>query len=130
MAVRTLIIEDSIPARNALRHRLEKVGCEIVAEAGDAIEGLKLFRMFIPDLVTLDLMMPRAENLNAKSLFRLIRSEAPQVAVIVISSQPRATERSDFFREGAIAYFEKPFINPTDLASKLEQVFPELKRDS
>jgi DNA-binding response OmpR family regulator len=59
---------------------------------------------------------------DAKSLFRLIRKEAPEAAVVVISAQPKTREQAEYLGSGALAYFEKP-INFASLASKLKQIF-------
>jgi CheY-like chemotaxis protein len=127
VAVSTLIVDDSPPARSLLRRRLEGMGCVVVAEAGDAAEALSLFRSHTPKLVTLDLMMPLVDEMDAKALFHAIRKESPETAVIVISAQPKTAERADYLREGALDYLQKPFIDFDSLAQTLERFFPELK---
>ncbi|HUO05972.1 MAG TPA: response regulator [Candidatus Binataceae bacterium] len=128
MAVDVLIVDDSVPLRTLLKRRLETVGCTVVAEAGDAFEGLKLFRSAKPQLVTLDLMMPLVAQVDAKSMFRSIRKESPETAIIVISAQPKVQEKADYLREGALDYVQKPFIDFEALYEKLRHCFPELAR--
>ena len=111
MSVRTLLVEDSASARGIIRQRLEAIGCQIVAMASDSATALELVRELHPQLVTLDLIMPETGSLNAEQLFRLIRKEMPEVAVVVISAQSKAALRADFLRQGAIEFFEKPFID-------------------
>ncbi len=127
MAIRTLLVEDSVLVRNVLRRRLEEIGCDIVGEAEHATDGLKLFRSLQPNLVTLDLVMPQMDRFDSYGLFRLIRRESPETSVIVISAHPKKTTRSDFLRAGALEYFEKPFIDSRALAAALNRAFPELK---
>jgi|HubBroStandDraft_6_1064221.scaffolds.fasta_scaffold981858_1 DNA-binding NarL/FixJ family response regulator len=122
MAVRTLIIDDSAVARKALKIRFENKGFEVVGEAANATEGLNLFRSLAPRLVTMDLLMPKVGDVDARSLFQSIRKEDPEVAIIVISAQPKGTERADYIRGGAIAYFEKP-LNFEAMFAKLNQIF-------
>jgi two-component system chemotaxis response regulator CheY len=124
--VRTLIVEDNLTVRNVIKLRLEGIGCEVVAEAGNAFEGLNLFRSLQPDLVTLDLLMPQVSGIDAKILFRSIREESPDASVIIISARPKAVERAAYLAEGAIAYFEKPFIDAHTLITTLKQYFPHL----
>jgi DNA-binding NarL/FixJ family response regulator len=124
MAVETLIIEDSAVARSILKLRLTEIGCQVVGEAADPVEGLILFRSLAPRLVTLDLLMPVANQMEPKALFSTIRSESPGTAIIIISSQAKATEETEFLRQGAIAYFQKPFIDMNALGQKLRQLFP------
>ena len=130
MSVRTLVVEDSVSARGILKQRLEAIGCEIVATAPDSATALELVRELRPQLVTLDLIMPETGSLHAKGLFDIIRKEMPEVAVVVISAQSKASQRADFMREGAIEYFEKPFIDFDKLAGKLSRIFPEIKTSS
>ncbi|MHB8383826.1 MAG: response regulator [Candidatus Binataceae bacterium] len=127
MAVRTLIVEDSIAARTVLQKRFEEIGCRIVGLANNSAEGLEMFRRLKPQLVSLDLLMPDSDDLNSKDLFRIIRKEAPAVAVVIVSAQSKAAERSTYIREGAIEYFEKPFIKFQNLAEKLARLFPDIR---
>jgi len=122
MQVRTLIVEDSPVARKALRLRFERAGFEVVGEAGTASEGLELFRALHPQLVTLDLLMPKVGEIDAKVLFGSIRKEDPEVAVVVISAHPKGIERAEYMRKGALEYFEKP-LDFGALFRKLDQIF-------
>ena len=121
--IRTLIVDDSPVVRKALRLRLEKAGFEIVGEALNASEGLELFRALQPRLVTLDLLMPKVGEIDAKTLFSSIREEQPETAIIVISAHPKGIDRAEYMRKGALAYFEKP-PNFGALLAKLDQIFP------
>ena len=130
MSVRTLLVEDSASARGIIRQRLEAIGCQIVAMASDSATALELVRELHPQLVTLDLIMPETGSLNAEQLFRMIRKEMPEVAVVVISARSKAALRADFLRQGAIEFFEKPFIDFEALAEKLSRIFPDIKPPS
>jgi CheY-like chemotaxis protein len=126
VGVKVLIVEDSPTGRSVLRRRLEETGCEVVGEAGNASEALESFRTHHPQLVTLDLLMPQsAGGMDAKTLFRSIRKEAPEAAVVVISAQPRAREQAEYMGNGALAYFQKP-VDFASLVSKLKQIFPQV----
>ncbi len=52
---RILIVDDAQIMRNLLRYMLEKAGHEVVAEAGDGVEALKLYGELSPELVTMDI---------------------------------------------------------------------------
>lgn len=127
MPVRTLLVEDSAAARALLKQRLETIGCEIVGVAEDSEGALKLARELRPQLVTLDLIMPETGSLHAKELFRTIRREMPEVAVVVISAQSKAMQQADFLREGAVEFFQKPFIDFDALGEKLARIFPDIR---
>ena len=76
MSVEALIIDDSPVARRIIRHHLEQIGCKVVGEAENGFQGLNLFRELKPDLVTLDLIMPTFQGIDASEVFRTSRSLA------------------------------------------------------
>ena len=127
MPVPALIIDDSPFARKIIRHHLVKLGFKVVGEAETAAQGLKLFRELKPGLVTLDLMMPEREGVTSLSAFRAIRKEAPDSAVVVVSSVPFEKTRETFLEEGALAYLIKPFgqFSFEPVRQKLLRIFPE-----
>jgi two-component system, chemotaxis family, chemotaxis protein CheY len=73
LAPRALIIDDSALMRKIIRYHLEQLGCTVTGEAENAKSGIRLFEQFHPDLVTLDVLMPAVEGLNAVSAFRTFR---------------------------------------------------------
>jgi len=127
MAVEVLIVDDSEDFRFLLRKRLESFGCEVVAEARNAREGLELFHATRPRLVTLDLMMHDAPEYMPFDLFRQIRRESPQTAIVIASVQRASINAPMFLREGALAYWEKSFLNFKDVQRRLTRIFPDMK---
>ena len=109
MIMNALIVDDSPVARRVIRHHLTKFGCKVVAEADSAAQGVRLFDEFKPELVTLDLMMPAVDGVDAAECFRAMRRKSSEVAVIIVSSVPFDRTRDTFLREGALAYVVKPF---------------------
>jgi two-component system, OmpR family, KDP operon response regulator KdpE len=79
-----LIIDDNAVMREFIRATLEADGWE-VREAADAASALRLFRHQLPQLVTLDLVMPSLDGLDAMDFLTLIRKDAHKVPVIVVS---------------------------------------------
>lgn len=127
MAVDVMIVDDSEDFRGLMRKRLESYGCWVVAEAANAREGLALFRKTRPRLVTLDLMMPDSPDFMPYDLFRQIRRESPQTAIVIVSVQRATHNASAFLSEGAIAYWEKAFLNFDDVRRRLSHVFPDMR---
>ena len=127
MPVPALIIDDSPFARKIIRHHLVKLGFKVVGEAETASQGLKLFRELRPGLVTLDVMMPEREGITSLSVFRAMRKEAPESAVVVVSAVPFEKTRETFLHEGALAYLIKPFgqFSFEPVRQKLLRMFPE-----
>jgi CheY-like chemotaxis protein len=126
-AITVLIVDDSAPTRRILRERLEAFGCEIVGEADNPVEGLRLFRTLRPVMVTLDLVMPHVDGIDSEDLFATIRTESPETSVVVISSRAKMATAASFLAQGAIAYVEKPFLNFAHLHKKLIFIYPWLR---
>ena len=126
MAVDALIVDDSDATRTLLRRRLEAIGCNVIGEAANAWDALRIFQTKKPQLVTLDVMMPAVRGLDAKSLLARIRVEAPEVVVFVVSSLSRRMQAQEFLNAGAADYLQKPFVNFEELSRQLRKYFPEL----
>jgi DNA-binding NarL/FixJ family response regulator len=103
--IRVLIVDDHALLRSSLRGRLEQEdGILPVAEAGTAEQAVVEARAFQPDLVLLDLLLPRRSGYEA---IQGILNVAPETRVLVVSSQtaPSAVRRA--IRAGAHGYVPK-----------------------
>ncbi len=103
--IRVLLIEDHFLARMALQSVLaDHAQIRIVGEASDGVEGIQLYRSLQPDVVVLDLRLPR---MNGFDVIVELRKE-PRPARIVVLSNYRGSE--DVYRaiqSGAIGYLTK-----------------------
>jgi two-component system, chemotaxis family, chemotaxis protein CheY len=127
---KALIIDDSQIMRKIIRYHLEDMGFTVVGEAEDAAKGLRLFKQRRPDLVTLDILLPEVEGLNALSAFRTFRRDAPQTAIVIVSSLPARQIEDPFMKEGALGYLPKTFdgFSFAPILPKLIGVFAELRQ--
>jgi len=128
MVIKVLIIDDSVAVRDVLRLDLEAIGCEVVAEAENAAQALDLFRTVKPDVVTLDILMPRVGNIDSIGFFRILRREAPTVPVIIVSVVADPEIRARFMDGGALEYILKPFSPRTfqQIRRRLIDRFPTM----
>ena len=111
-----LICEDEPALRELIRVSLQ--GPYEIAEADDGEEALAMARTQRPDLVILDVMMPRRNGLD---VLRDLRSDESLAAtpVIVLTAQPET--RDEAFRAGADRVIDKPFV-PDDISDAVEEV--------
>jgi two-component system chemotaxis response regulator CheY len=130
MSVRVLMVDDSVFVRDVLRHHLECIGCEVVAEAENTMQALDLFRTVAPTIVTLDVAVPHTGGIGSLALFRLMRSEKPGLPILVVSASAYPEIRKAFLREGALDYIVKPFAASSfeRVCNRLVGMFPELVR--
>jgi two-component system, OmpR family, KDP operon response regulator KdpE len=104
VATRVLVIDDEAEVRNGVRRGLELLGYEIEV-AGDGAEGLLKVESWPPDVVLLDLAMPKLSGLSA---LRQIRSWS-QVPIIVLSVMGEEADKVRALEAGADDYLTKPF---------------------
>jgi two-component system, chemotaxis family, chemotaxis protein CheY len=129
MAVRVLIADSSGITREIIRHHLECLGCEVIAEAENVSQTVDLFRTVRPEVVTLDMGLRPVGDSNVMSLFRLIRQESPGAAVIMVSANRAPENAQTFLREGALECVVEPFdtMGFEAMCRSLSSRYPELK---
>jgi CheY-like chemotaxis protein len=130
MAVTALIVDDSNLSAQVIRYHLRSIGCTVIGEARNASEGLRLFRELKPDIITLDLMMPKIDTIDSMTMLRAVKQESRNTVVVVASVIPFEKTQSDFLDEGVLAYVIKPFnqFSFEPVRRKLIRAFPELSR--
>jgi DNA-binding response OmpR family regulator len=99
-----LIIEDVPAIAETLRYHLEREGYRVLT-TGDGADGLALARSDQPDLVILDIMLPR---LDGFSICRILREES-EVSIIILSARQDEIDRIAGLELGADDYMTKPF---------------------
>jgi len=106
MSKRVLIADDAAYMREMLRDILTQGGYTIVAEASDGDEAVAEFSEHTPDLVTLDIVMPRKSGLEA---LREIMQRDPGACVVMCSALGQDALVKDMLAAGARGYLVKPF---------------------
>lgn len=106
MSARVLIVDDAVFMRTVLRKMLEEEGYDIVAEAGNGIEAIKMAKEHQPDVVTLDITMPEMDGVTA---LPDIIAAAPETKVIMCSAMGQQPMVVDAIKAGARDFIVKPF---------------------
>lgn len=104
MLLRALIVDDEYPARDELRHLLGRCGSvQVVGEAADAREALKLIKAVAYDVVFLDICMP---GISGMELARGLCAQKNTPAVVFVTAHEEYA--LDAFGVGAVDYLVKP----------------------
>jgi response regulator NasT len=112
---RVLVAEDEALIRLDLKEMLEEEGYEVVGEAGDGEQAVRLAEELAPDLVILDVKMPVLDGISAAE--QIVAKRIAPVVMLTAFSQRELVERAD--EAGAMAYLVKPF-NKSDLLPTIE----------
>ena len=112
---RVLIAEDEALIRLDLKEMLEEEGYDVVGEAGDGEEAVRLAEELKPDLVILDVKMPLLDGISAAE--RIVATRVAPVVMLTAFSQRELVERA--VDAGAMAYLVKPF-SKSDLLPTIE----------
>lgn len=103
---RILIADDSMFMRSSLKEILVQGGHEVVGEAGDGIQAVELFKQLSPDIVTMDITMPKLSGIEALKKIIGIKKDA---AVIMLTSISKPGNAAEALENGAKNYITKPF---------------------
>ena len=109
MAKKVLIADDEPNIVTSLEYLMKMSGYE-VAVARNGEEALALVATFMPDLVLLDVMMPRRSGYDVCQRMRE-RAEWRHIRIVMLSAKGREAEVSKGLSLGADAYVTKPFSN-------------------
>ena len=102
--VRVLVVDDHVQVRELLRAQLESGGLDVIGEAADGVEAVEKAVALSPDVVVLDLAMPRVDGLQALAR---IQEVAPGIRVVVLSGFDDAMMAERALVAGAVRYVEK-----------------------
>ncbi len=111
---RVLVVDDSAVVRDLIAVNLELEGFE-VHTAADGLEGLEQVAAWQPDVVTLDVVMPRLDGFGALERLRADPSTA-DLPVVLVTGRGQGADRDRGEALGADGYLSKPF-EPAELVA-------------
>ncbi len=101
-----LVVDDSLYLRVMIKKILKKIGHTIVAEAGNGLEAIEMYKEHKPDLVTMDVVMPKLNGLLAiKEILQL----DPSSNIIIVTALGHEPMIREALRIGAKDFVIKPF---------------------
>lgn len=119
-----LVVDDETDILELLKYNLVKEGYE-VKTASDGIKGVDIAKSFIPDLILLDIMMPKQDGIETCRQLREV-TELANSFIIFLTARSEEYSEVAAFDMGADDYITKP-IKPRALVSRINAVF---RRDS
>ena len=117
--MRILLADDHALFREGIAFLLSsRPDLKLVGEAKDGLEAIKLAREKRPDIILMDLEMPRCDGLEA---LKILTAEMPNVAVVMMALWDDDGLREQAFKNGAKGYLLKN-LEPPDLYRLLDQI--------
>lgn len=115
---RILIADDASFMRQMIREIIEPEGHEVVGEATNGIEAVDLYNELSPDLVTMDIVMPKRSGIDA---VKAILAEHPTACVVMCSALGQETLVMEALQAGARDFIVKPF-KPDSVVSTIAKI--------
>ena len=95
-----VLAEDEVLLREGMASLLERSGFEVVGQGGDASELIELVREHRPELAVVDIRMPPTHSTEGLDAARVIREEAPETAILVLSAHIEVEHAMDLLAGG------------------------------
>ena len=117
-----MIVDDSPTEVHVMKTALEKHGFETMS-AADGTECLTLVQKVQPDLIFMDVVMPKLNGFQAtRTLSRDPKTKS--IPVIMVTTKDQESDRIWGMRQGAVDYMVKP-VNVSDLVAKAHEILKE-----
>ncbi|MFH1950158.1 MAG: response regulator [Pseudomonadota bacterium] len=118
MKEKILVVDDAQFMRMMLSNILAESGYEVVGEAGDGQEGIDKYQALKPDLVTMDIVMPGMDGIDA---VREIIKLDPEAKIVMVTAMGQEKLMEKAVRAGAKGFIVKPF-NPARVVEEVKKV--------
>ncbi len=106
MSIKLVIVDDAPFIREVLRHIFASTDIKVIGEAQDGEEAVSLVRSARPDVVLMDIVMPRKSGIEAASE---ILKELPQTRIVACSTVDQNSMVMRALEAGCCNYITKPF---------------------
>ncbi len=113
-----LIVDDSKTSRRILRGILEECGYNIIGEAENGEEGYLKYKELKPDVVTMDITMPKMDGIECLKVIKHFDAEAK---IIMVTAAGQKDKIMEAIKNGAAEFITKPF-EKADIAKALEKI--------
>jgi two-component system, NarL family, response regulator DegU len=104
MTIRLMLVDDHSVLRQGMRRTFEEEGYDVVAEAGDGNEAIRLAAQFRPDVIVMDVTMPGMTGVEAT---KRICEANPEQRIVMLTMHVDQAVMNDALKAGAVGYITK-----------------------
>lgn len=109
MSVKVLVVDDAVFMRKMIGDILRKEGYEVIGEAENGQEAVDKYTQLRPDLVTMDIVMPKVNDMDGIGAVRQIMDKDPQAKILMVSAMGQHALVVEAIQAGAKDFVTKPF---------------------
>ena len=120
MAAKILIVDDDANVQRLLQYTLKQEGYDVVV-AADGAEGYRLWGAEAPDLILLDVMLPKLDGYQVAAKIRSEEGGSSHVPIIMLTAEREVEQKVRGLRAGADDYLIKPF-HPAELLARIKSL--------
>ena len=120
MAAKILVVDDDPNVQRLLQYTLKQEGYDVVV-AADGAEGFRLWGAEAPDLILLDVMLPKLDGYQVAAKIRSEEGSASHVPIIMLTAEREVEQKVRGLRAGADDYLIKPF-HPAELLARIKSL--------
>lgn len=120
-----LVVEDDALIRELDRVNLESAGFTVVM-ATDGFQGLEMARTENPDLIVLDIMLPKMDGFKVCRILKF-DDKYKHIPIIMLTARIQEVDKETGFKTGADGYMTKPY-DPEELIKKINQVLADFEK--
>lgn len=106
MTKRVLVVDDAMIMRMRIKDIAKEAGWEIAGEAVNGEEAVLRYKELRPDLITMDIVMPKMDGVCA---LRQLKQECPEARVVMVSAVDQKEKLTECIRLGVVDFIVKPF---------------------
>jgi len=118
---KVLVVDDALFMRKMLIDILKKEGFEVCGEAENGKDAIEQYRQLKPDLVTMDIVMPKMDEVDGIGAVREIMKTDPQAKIIMVSAMGQHVLVVEAIQAGAKDFITKPF-QPSRITEALKRL--------
>jgi len=116
-----LIVEDDAFLADIYKTKLESEGFKVTV-AGDGEKGLKMIQTKNPDLVLLDILLPKLDGFAILEIVKAPNSEVKNIPIILLTNLGQNDEVQKGIKSGAADYLIKAHFKPAEVVEKIRKI--------
>ena len=120
MAAKILVVDDDPNVQRLLQYTLRQEGYDVIS-AVDGAEGFRLWGTDLPDMILLDVMLPKLDGYQVAQKIRAEEGEGSHVPIIMLTAEREVEQKVRGLRAGADDYLIKPF-HPAELLARIKSL--------